>query len=217
MSMIKLQEQMEVLYIKKDYAKVQELLLQNRDQFSDGQFYYNYGTLFLKMGKIGPARYNFEKAIDQGWVTAGLKKNYSIVYSSVSVDPMKSDNIVDRVNASFEAVPWWGILAITLITINILLVFLTRKKLKIKQFIILVLISVFLFGGLGVYKSKLSSAIALKETPIKEGPSNIYEDVSTLPDGAKVIIERRDSGWLLISAPKQFSGWVKANDLGVLR
>ena len=169
-----LKDQMQDLYVKKQYSELQEMMLKNKDEFSEGQFFYNYGTLFLKQGKIGPARYNFEKAFNIGWYSSGLQKNYEQIIKSVKVDPIKSSFVYDKSIALLELSPWWVFIVIFLLLLNFILLFLSRKALSIRSALIFIILVSLTTGTLLWYKSNLIGAIVLRDAVIKEGPSKIY-------------------------------------------
>ena len=54
-------------------------MLENRAAYSEGVFYYNLGTLQIKKGEVGVARYNLEKALVHGFQSSQVTHNLDLV------------------------------------------------------------------------------------------------------------------------------------------
>ena len=62
----------------------------------------------------------------------------------------------------------------------------------------------------------LRQGIALKNTVVLEGPSEIFSPSEEIPAGIKIVVDRSKDGWLFVKAPIRYSGWIKSEDIGLL-
>lgn len=61
------------------------------------------------------------------------------------------------------------------------------------------------------------AAIVMEAVPLREGPSEAFEEISPrLSVGSKVILGRQDGPWRLITYPVTLSGWVRGESLRLL-
>ncbi len=207
----------ESLYLKSEYKKAIELLIQNKEQFSSGNFHYNLGLAHAKLNDFGLARFHFEKAINVGMKHTAAFNNLEYVKSKLQVNDLSnSDRFSDRfVSASLDF-PVDAFIMLSLILALIALLIVKMKKITSKLKISLIILSSFIpLAYYFLFLSNINSAIALKDMPIYEGPSKVFQEKGNLKAGAKIIVGDFKEGWFFIQNPQDLAGWVKKDDLGI--
>lgn len=208
---------LEQYYQQKQYDKGVEWLLQNKDAYSKGQFHYNLGVFLTKEGNLAAGRYNFEKAIKEGYVNTQVYHNLTIVESQLNVnDISNSKSAFDQsINYALSISPD----AYLLFSLILVLIVLTLKKLRlIKEWAIagvFIALALIPFGASKLYLDRLDYAINLKEVKIFEGPSKMFPERGSIKPGTKVIIGQKDGEWLFIKSPLLLAGWVNKNDMAL--
>ena len=97
---------LEQYYQTKDFDKGIKWLLNNKDSYPLGQFYYNLGVLYTKQGDLAAGRYNFEKAIKEGYLTTSVYHNLEIAKSNLNVKELSnSQSLSDKVNDQLLSAP----------------------------------------------------------------------------------------------------------------
>lgn len=216
-SMTKILKSVEELYINKQYDAAVETLLKHKDTFSSGMFHYNLGSLYLKMGRVGAARYNLEKSKDSGFNLTLVNKNLNIIKQKNNIVGLeKSDSIIEQAIGLSINQSSYLLGSIFLICTSIVLLLAIFKK--IKSNILLFIILSFLIAPVILklfVDTSYDRAVALVDLPLYEGPSKIYEQSGEVRAGSKVVIGKSINGWLLIKYPQSVAGWVKREDVGL--
>lgn len=206
---------LEALYLKGDYAEAQKILLANKDQFPPGVFHYNLGTTLMKMGNNAAGRYHLEKALKNGYVDTKVFHNLSVAKTHLGVSDIESSkNPVDLLLSFSLDIPFSLYLSCTLIFALFTLVLYRFKKI-VRWYSVTALL---VFGLLPLLYSTLflshfNFAIALSDTPLREGPSQIYGELSKVKGGSKFIVGELQDGWYYIKSPASMAGWVKKDDI----
>ncbi len=207
----------EELYLKKQYEEAIDTLLKHKDTFNSGLFHYNLGSLYLKMGNVGAARYNLEKSKDNGFNLTLVNKNLSVIKQSTNIVGLeRSDSIYEQaIGYSIDKSSYLIGSFFLLCTIIVLLLVLF-KKIK-SNFITLCLLAVLSIPvGVKIFVSaRFDRAVALRDLALYEGPSKIYEESGEVGAGSKVVIGKSINGWLLIKYPESVAGWVRREDVGL--
>ncbi len=209
---------LESLYLEKDFEGAKNYILKHRDQFDSGQFHYNLGTLHAKLGDYAVARFHLEKAVKEGYVGTNGVYNRFVVKSILKTNDVGNSPLFwDRFLTQSKELPVGAFLGMTLLLVLIVGV-LVRFKLIVKKAIIipLILLTIVPVGFHYFYLDKIEVAISLKDIQLREGPSKIYSETSTIKAGAKVITGERSGEWIFIKAPLKFAGWAHRDTLGFL-
>lgn len=206
----------EQFYVNKDYESALSVILKGKGELDTGLFHYNMGSIYLKRGELGPARFHLEKAKNKGFGYPMLWKNLKFIQEQPQVlDPVKSKNIQEFVVGKVMDIPisFFGIL--TLLLISIILLSYRNLWIKTKSVMIslLVLSLIPLAGSMLIHRG-YKYAIALKPVRVYEGPSKIYSDYGEIPSGSRVVINKFQDNWYFILSPSSISGWVEKTDLG---
>ncbi len=207
----------EELYLAKNYKGAAQYLLNNKQHFESGIFYFNLGTVYSKMGDFPVARFHLEKAIQEGYINSATLNNLGFVKSQMnSEDLSTSSALPDQIVNYMSSMPKAGYLSLSLIFILVSLILIKSKSIQKKWligFVLFLSITPFLWSH--YYAENLNRAIALNEVVIYEGPSKIFNEKGKLRSGSKVILGEFKDGWFFIEFPISLAGWVNKDQLGL--
>lgn len=206
----------EQFYINKDYESALSVILSSKDSLDPGLFHYNLGSVYLKKGDLGPARYHLEKAMDNGFSYPMLWKNLKFIQKQPQVlDPVKSNNLQELFIGKVLDIPMAFVGIFSLLMIVSVLFALRRKWLQHKAVAVILFILCLMPPVISYsVKKGYKYAIALKPVRVYEGPSKIYTDYGEIGAGSRLIINNFQDNWYFILSPKSLSGWVEKSDLG---
>lgn len=203
-------------YLNGDYETAKNEILEGKPHLDSGLFHYNLGSIYLKMGQFGPARFHLEKAKVEGFSYPMLWKNLDYVKAQPQVlDPAKSKNYQEVLVGKVMDMPFEMFVGFSLLILATLLYLLRKNSIKLASFTVALLV-VGIFPLLGKYliDHGYDYAIALKPSRVYEGPSKIYPDYGELGAGSRVIVSKYHDNWFFIISPKDLSGWVDKSNLG---
>ncbi len=201
-------------YLKKDWAAVRDLLLKHKKEYPSGQFHYNLGTIYAKLGDNGASRFNLEKAISKGYIQTESLHNLNIVEKHVAINS-KPISLLEQAgvfsSSAYLSLTLFFFLAVLLLKrLGVL-----KKKLTTGFLFLFCLLPVL---SSILYFSKIERAIVLKESNLYEGPSEAYEARGKIPAGVKVVLGKSfNKKWRLIESPKEAVGWIHIKTLGNLK
>jgi len=204
-------------YEKGDIGTYRDTLISNKDLFPKGDFHYYLGAGYLKENNLPAARYNLEKSLMLGHVTPETYKNLQFIHSNLAVEDVSdSGSYHDQFLNQAMMVPAEYYFILTLLLCSIFLTLIKSNKIikNIKNWVLTAAISLlplFLF----IYLKTFHFAMVLGDTPIFEGPSAIYPQVTVAKAGTKFIVGQKSDDWYFIKAPSHILGWVKKQDLAL--
>lgn len=205
-------------YQKGEFESAKDLLLQNKDGFQKGEFHYNLGTVYSKMGNYAVGRYHLEKALTNGYESVAVKHNLSTAKSNLSVHDITTSKSIDDVMLSkgLDYGPDFYIFFSLLILVISVSLFM-KKVVNRWFFATLVILALVPISTHQFYLKKLNIGVNFKELQVYEGPSGIFEKTGKIPSGAKLILGKAVNGWYLVERPLDYVGWVKSENLGILK
>ncbi|MBL6990950.1 MAG: SH3 domain-containing protein [Bacteriovoracaceae bacterium] len=205
------------LYQDGKFVEVHKYLLENKSAFRTGQFHYNLGTVQIQLKDYGAARYNLEKAINNDFINSKVINNLSTVKKIINVsDISNSSHWQDQFLSWSLNMPAAGYYTITLLLIITFLAFIKKKIIKKALpmgLSLLIAMAPIIYSHF--YLENVSFAIAIKNTPLREGPSNIYPVAFEIKEGSKFIVKEFYNGWFYVKRPQYLVGWVKKNDVAL--
>lgn len=207
----------EELYSKQDYKSAINSLLHNKQQFDSGTFHYNLGTTYAKLGDIGAARLHLELAIQKGMYNTETINNLRYVVSKFDgEDITTSSSLIDSSLNFTLNIPKEAYLSMSLFFVLCVLLWIKLKNIsnKIVWALCLFVSLIPLIYGFG-YLQTINTAISLKEIPVYEGPSKIFQEKGKLKPGAKIVLGELKDGWYFVKYPITLSGWVQRDSLGL--
>ncbi|MBF0361845.1 MAG: hypothetical protein HQK49_12580 [Oligoflexia bacterium] len=202
-------------------------------------FHKTLGENYFKDGNNALGLLHFEKAkalgaIDQKFDTQILEVKQKILSLNATAMPFWSESesylsYIEDMRVMPKDVYITTALLISiclLIIINFTLKKSTAfKNLSIKKkqlYFAVILFFAFLFSLSPLiinhcYLSKQKFAVILKDTIVREGPSNIFEESENarVVAGTKVLLGKKYNGRYKVFAPKCFEGWIPVKDVGL--
>jgi hypothetical protein len=205
------------LYLKKDFKGAAQYLLDNKQQMDSGIFHYNLGTVYSKMGDLAAARFHLEKALQEGYINSASLNNLTFVKTKLEVDDLTtSTSLPDQFINMASTIPASAYFSFTLAFWLILAIMIRFNKIQKKWLMIvcfLLSLSPLLFSNF--YVKNINYAIALKDTPLYEGPSKIFNEKGRVKAGSKIVLGELKEGWFYVKFPLSLSGWINKDQLGL--
>jgi hypothetical protein len=205
------------LYVKKDFKGAAQYLLDNKQQFDSSIFHYNLGTVYSKMGEQASARFHLEKAIQEGYINNSSLNNLTFVKSQLQVDDLStSSSFPDQIMNTASNIPAAGYFSLSLIFILIFMLLVRFGKIQRKWVMAVVfLLAVSPVAISNFYVKNINYAVALKDTPLYEGPSKIFSEKGVVRAGSKIVLGQFKEGWFYVEFPISLSGWISKDQLGI--
>ena len=205
------------LYLKKDFKGAAQYLLANKQRIDSGIFHYNLGTVYSKMGDQATARFHLEKAIQEGYINSSSLNNLTFVKSKLQVDDLTtSTSLPDELMSTATSIPAAGYFSITLALVLLFTLLIRFQKIQKKWVMIVVMllaITPVIFSN--IYIKNINFAVALKDVPLYEGPSKIFNEKGQIRAGSKIILGEFKEGWFFVKFPISLSGWINKDQLGL--
>lgn len=204
------------LYTKGDYDQAIDVLIKAKEQLEPGLFHFNLGTLYLKVDRLGAARYNLEKSKKLGFYDAVVKNNIDVIrQNSELTDISNTESLWEGfLYKTIDLPPY--VLGSGLIFMTLFFFVLFRlKKINMTVLASLVVLFVLIPASFKFYVSTYyQDVVAMKDTPIHEGPSKVFEENGSLGEGSRVIVVKEHNDWFYVGYPSYSTGWVKRSSLG---
>ena len=211
-------EKLKNLYVQGNFEGARKLLMERKENFPEGLFHYNLGTLYAREGNLALGRYHLEKALSENFANRMLFNNLETVKTKLDVlDLGRSESLAGKmVDGSLSLPP--GIWLTLSLLLCLGLIFAVKGKM-IRGFAWLTVSCILVAAPLvysRVYLGKMRYAVVLEDAKIYEGPSQIYSSTGVVEGGSKIIVGRSNNKQHFIVYPKMFSGWVHRDSLGFL-
>lgn len=194
--------------------------------------YYNLGNAYFRDGKLGPAIYNYERAlrIDPDFEDANF--NLEVAREAVA------ERVTDRLKGA-EADPWWvraaTFFSLSELTVAFLLFdvlffaglialrflatgFARTGLIATTAFVgaALLLSLVLLRTNVYVQREVHQGVVVADSVVLREGAHQNAAERGKLHPGVRVRVRGRDAGWLRIGLANGMEGWVPDNAIGRL-
>lgn len=220
-------------YYNKDYATAQKYFSEMVSQQPDNGFlYYNLGNVHYKMGQLGAAIQNYEKAALLIPRNGDLKTNLNQARSKLTdkIDESFSDYLFRTVYfwiftlSLFEyqyflaglSVLFWGV---------VFFKYFRREKFLYTFFVMFALIYGYFVSGYALkyttHRPGQFGVILKPEVDVKASYLEKDQPLFQLHEGTKIrVIDEQDFGedrqWLKVKMPQGHSGWVPADVVGII-
>lgn len=204
------------MYQEKKYDEGIQLLNDNKQKLDPGLYHFNLGTLLLKKEELAFGRYQLELAIKNGFYTTESIKNLNSAKELLNVAQFEETNAWESTSQVLYTAPWDFFLFFSLIFFAVLLFFwkkLANKTIKVLCVIIALLPMTFPV----IFINNNFGVATLKEQPVFEGPSEVFDKSNELPVGIKVLVKDNRDGWYKIITPERFSGWIKRDSIMLIK
>lgn len=229
-----------------DFAKANELYKQEKYSDAVAQYeailakhkqhscdlYYNLGNAYYKLNKIGPAVYNYEKALmlDPGNKTVlnNLKFAHNMMIDEVKEVPTTGfSSIVHQMTGQLLTDTWakmavaGAFLFLAAFAGYYFAVQTSQKRLFFGAMIIL-LLAIVVFIGAAIFeadyqKSQQPAIVFASIASVKGEPKENASDAATIHEGTKVYVIDELDGWKRVMLPDGSDGWITAESVRVLK
>ena len=219
-------------YQKGDFASAERIYRRLMDAGADsGVLYYNLGNACFKQKRLGEAIYFWEKARQKLPRDRDVQENLALANLmivdriEVATDPLPVRLLDDAVHLLTAEQESWIILVLFAAANGLLAMhFLVRNSRASFAGLAGGLSAVFLLLLSGsslcwkIYEKKhLREGIVVEQmAEIRSGPGTENMTVFTVHEGSKVRIRGEASGWIQVSLPNGWTGWLGKNSLRVL-
>jgi tetratricopeptide (TPR) repeat protein len=194
--------------------------------------FYNLGNAYLKSGQLGPAIYNYERALelDPGQEDA----QFNLKAARAEAQKKAEDRLVggdgtpmwQRAVAPYSVgtLGWlfFGLYGL-LFTVLIVLHFVQPGFLRVglwASFAFLMIgtgVAAALFGGRLYLANRVAQAVVLPDSvQIKDGPDANYTSSFSVHAGLRVRVTEKDQDWARVRLSNGLEGWLRERDLGRL-
>jgi len=192
--------------------------------------YYNLGNAYFRSGHMGPAIFNYERALRVDPSLTDARFNMEVAREVVA------ERVVDRLKGA-ESEPWWvrlatffsvsqltiGLIALDLLFFALLIAvrflatgFLRTALIATAGFALVALIGSFLLlrGHIYVLEEVHQGVVVADQVVIREGSDARSAEKGKLHPGVRVSLRGRDAGWLRIRLANGMEGWVPESAIG---
>ena len=192
------------------------------------EVYFNLANAYYKINAVGPAVYNFEKALQLDPENADIKNNLNFA-NQMKIDAVE-DVQVDGIGSSLEkyvtslSVDEWAYFSILMVLFTILMAvfyFYALTAGKKRLFFILTFIGV-LFSALAIYAAFYSkdnlnkeqyAIVYTAEFTTREEPKETAKASFILHEGTKVEVQEEFNDWALVSLTNGNKAWMPLNKI----
>jgi len=194
--------------------------------------YYNLGNAYFRSGHMGPAIFNYERALRIDPSMSDARFNMDVARQVVA------ERVVDRLKGA-ESEPWWvrlatffsvsqltiGLIALDVLFFALLIAvrflatgFLRTALIATSGFALIALIGSFLLlrGHIYVLEEVHQGVVVADQVVIREGSDARSAEKGKLHPGVRVSLRGRDAGWLRIRLANGMEGWVPDSAIGKL-
>jgi uncharacterized protein YgiM (DUF1202 family) len=197
--------------------------------------YYNLGNAYYKLGSIGPAIYNYERALEvDPSGPAADDARYNLEAAREAARRKAEDRLVGAENVPFwirvvaplstGSLSWLFLtLYVALFGMLIALRFLPPGFLRVSMWVLTAFLMLGasaaggLLGGRLYLTTRVERAIVLPDVlTVHEGPDANYQTTFTVHAGLRVRITEHDQDWAKVRLQNGLEGWVPARAVGKL-
>ncbi len=211
-------KKLESFYVNKEYDRGLVFLDELSEKLEPSVYHYNKGTFLAKKESFAKARLHFERAKELNFNSTALENNLEVVKKNLQVEVIEEpQSFTENLIYSFDGLSKDYFLSFFLIFIILSSIFF--KKFKSLSLAFLFLFCSLIPLGVSKYlKTVYKRAIVTDSTAVFDGPSEVFEQISEIPEGVKIILsEKRDNNWHYIDFPQPYRGWVKLNASTMLK
>jgi tetratricopeptide (TPR) repeat protein len=217
-------------YQKGNYAAAETMYARIlKSGVESGPLYYNLGNACFRQKRLGEAIYYWEKALQKSPADQEIRENLELaggltVDRQVTADPFPVRLLSSAIGVL--SIVQEGRLAFSLfIAANILFAIFLLKNGRIAS---RALIGSFLAGILFVLSAcslawktydrdfRKKGVVIEQKADVRSGPGVENITVFAIHEGLKVRIHESNNGWIQISLPNGWTGWIRQRDIRIL-
>lgn len=224
-------DSLKLLYDKGEFEQAEQLLQEQFNELGEdvsAGLHYNMGNVMLKQNKIGEAIFHYESALRRSPFNEDIQHNLEMAQKKVrdefeKVPEFSTYPFFIRINYWLDVL-WLGILGIFLC----LLALVTVIKYKIlDRALVPSYWKWMLFGGLflvlwaniqaKVISSNVIAVVTSNTANIQSEPNELSKALFTLSSGVTLRVINEDQQWLNVKLPNGSKGWVKSEEVKMVK
>ncbi len=215
---VELFERGNAAYEEQDYAGATALYDSALERHSSAAALYNRGNAFFKLGQVGRAIADYNRALALAPSDPAIRHNLEFARRYRADKTLTQENPIARGLASL---------------LRLLPAAATRLLAGVMFFLAaLALAAMFVTGwrplgwfgiGFGVvfayllagslswagFTSPARAVVVMPEVTLRSGPGEEYKDLAVVHDGLEVVVRERRPGWMLVQVPGGEGGWAE--------
>jgi tetratricopeptide (TPR) repeat protein len=196
------------------------------------EVYFNLGNCYYKLHKVGPAIYNFEKALLLNPNDQEIKTNLDFA-RKMAIDDIKIipkvgfHKVIEDFTSTYHYDTWaWIAIGFSIVFLLSFLGYyfssLTWKKRVFFAGMFVLLTGILLSVVSGIYErnrleNEKPAIVFVESTPLKSEPKTTSPDTFTLHEGTKVYILESIANWKKIELTDETTGWIESSAIKELK
>lgn len=211
---------LEAYYLEQDWAAAISQIKANQDNLEPWLYHYNLGTFFARAEEFGAGRYHLEKSLMEGGPRVDILNNLDFILRYIGESDLTLSGLwYDRLVGTWSLLPSNLFIATTLFLLLLILLAVLWKGVRSPLALVCgVLIALIPVSVDRLWMSRYVTAIALTPVSVYEGPSSVFEVKYSVGAGAKMVVSPSASPhWYRITQPRSMVGWVRSEELGLLK
>ena len=196
-----------------EWEEARNSLEQSKNELDPAVYWFKLGLIDAGQENWSDARISLLKSQKLASLEE-TKSNLKLVESKLSVDQYESPR--EMRDYAINSLHYLGTeIALTLnLALLVLGLWNFRKTRNIMKFSMILVLMVSL-SGLSLWTHRWPWYVFVNEAPVFAGPSEIFEQVGSVPKSIKVLGIQKDS-WIKVIYPSRLEGWVKKENLSEL-
>ncbi|MDP5107003.1 MAG: tetratricopeptide repeat protein [Polaribacter sp.] len=220
------------LYKNQNFEKAIELYKKIKSKgLHSSELYYNLGSSYYKLNKVGPSIYYLEKALKINPLNEDAANNL-IFAKRLALDKIEElpKTVLQKFNINYLQQLSYNQWAVVVVAFSILgsVLFLlfyfadvpSRKRFYFVtssvSFILLIISLLITFNQYSISKNNKEAIVFAEETEVRNAPTFNSEDVFILHEGTKVLVLDGIDNWKKIKLADGKIGWIIAEDIKVI-
>lgn len=195
--------------------------------FVHAETFYNLGNAHYRLGHVGPAILNYERALKANPADEDAQHNLVLankrVIDQFAEVPMPVLKRVLRDVTSVASSGTWTLFALILLALALLAAAMFFFKMRSSKVVVaFVLFFVFAAFAEGLALAKYSfeqeenAIITAPNTYVKSAPGDAAADLFILHEGTKLGVLEHFENWLKVKLPDGKIGWLPAEDISII-
>lgn len=216
------------LYREENFEEAIEAYAQASIKIRNPALYYNLGNAYYRTGDIGRAGLNYERALKLDPRNPDIKQNlaYLKLQMADKVVPVEQSFLEKTMSfaVSFLSLNEWVTVCLVFYLFGMGALFIliihpgNRTALAAAVLAAVLLIAAFPFAGSRYYHDRVEvRAVALASSvDARSAPQEEEDVVFSFHAGISMKVRDTRMGWHQVVLPNGLSGWVKADDIGII-
>jgi tetratricopeptide (TPR) repeat protein len=193
---------------------------------ASGPLHYNLGNAYYRLGDLGRAMANYQRALRYLPRDEDLRANIEFVRTRTLDRSMAGDRfpLLALLGSLAGRLTWrewlvaWEIAYAALLLVGALFLFRAPSRSRLRgplqgAAVLFVLLTLFLGRAVQEQAFARKAAVIPGETSVRSGPGTRFTEEFVLHQGTVLRVHREAEGWALVSVSPDLKGWVSSDSL----